>query len=403
MVPLRALEAALIAFRSNRIRAALTSLGVVIGVAAVLAMIALVEGTSRKMKREIESLGSNLLLVLPGAQTASGARMGSGGVQTLTYEDALAVGRLGSVDAASPTVRKVVQAIYKNLNWATSMYGTTPSYQKVRDYEVVKGRFFSAREVQTQAKVCLLGKTVVENIFLDEDPVGKVIRLDRLPFKVIGVLGEKGSSPGGTDQDDVVIVPLITAQRKFLGITYISSMLVKAKDGRLPEAEENVKLLLRERHRIPPRGDDDFTVRNLADILERAQSAARSMGFMLGAVASVSLIVGGIGIMNIMLVSVTERTREIGLRRAVGATRRDVRAQFLLEALILCGLGGIIGVVLGAAIAFVLSELGGFEFAIPLWAVALSFGFSLVVGVVFGYYPAFKASRIDPIVALKYE
>jgi len=403
VVPVRALETAVLAFKSNRVRAALTSLGVVIGVAAVLAMISLVEGTSRRMKKEMESLGSNLLLVLPGAQTASGARMGSGGVQTLTFEDTLAVERLDSVDSAAPSVRKVVQAIYGNLNWATSMYGTTPSYARVRDYEVVEGRFFTEREVQSQAKVCLLGKTVVENIFLDEDPLGKVIRLDRLPFRVIAVLKEKGSSPGGADQDDVVIVPLLTAQRKFLGITHISSMLVKAREGRLAQAEEDVRILLRERHRIPPREEDDFTVRNLTEFLERAQSSARSMGFMLGAVASVSLIVGGIGIMNIMLVSVTERTREIGLRRAVGATRGDVRAQFLIEALMLCGLGGLIGVALGALAAFMLSAFGGFEFALPLWAVLLSFGFSLGVGVVFGYYPARKASMVDPIVALRYE
>ncbi len=384
-------------------RAALTSLGVVIGVAAILTMIAVAEGTNRRMKKEMQSLGSNLLLVLPGAQTTSGARMGSGGVQTLTYEDAVAIGELDSVDSAAPTVRKVVQAIYTHLHWSTSMLGTTPSYARVRDYEMAQGRFFSLREMQSQAKVCLLGRTVADNIFFDEDPVGKTIRLNRLPFRVIGVLKEKGSSPGGRDQDDIILMPLVTAQRKLMGITHVRAMFVRAVDGRLREAEEEVGILLRQRHRIPPRGENDFTIRNLTDIIERAESASRTMGFMLGAVASVSLVVGGIGIMNIMLVSVTERTREIGIRRAVGATRSDVRMQFFMEALILCGFGGVLGIVAGAGTAYMLSRFGDFEFAFPLWAVALSFLFSIGVGVVFGFYPALKASRINPIEALRYE
>jgi len=403
VVPLRSLETALIAFKTNKMRAALTSLGVVIGVAAILTMIAVAEGTNRRMKKEMQSLGSNLLLVLPGAQTTSGARMGSGGVQTLTYEDAVAIGEMDSVDSAAPTVRKVVQAIYKNLNWSTSMLGTTPSYARVRDYEMAQSRFFSHREMQSQAKVCLLGRTVVDNIFFDEDPVGKTIRLNRLPFRVIGVLKEKGSSPGGRDQDDIILMPLVTAQRKLMGITHVRAMFVRAVDGRLGDAEKEVELLLRQRHRIPPRGENDFTIRNLTDILERAESASRTMGFMLGAVASVSLVVGGIGIMNIMLVSVTERTREIGIRRAVGATRSDVRMQFFMEALILCGFGGVLGIAVGAGTAYMLSRFGDFEFAFPLWAVALSFLFSIGVGVVFGFYPALKASRINPIDALRYE
>jgi putative ABC transport system permease protein len=296
-----------------------------------------------------------------------------------------------------------VQAIYKNLNWATSMQGTTPSYGRVREYHVERGRYFTLSEMQSQAKVCLLGKTVVENIFLGEDPLGKTIRLNRLPFKVVGVLEEKGPTPRGSDQDDIILVPLFTAQRKILGITHINAMMVKAMDGRLKEAEEDINALLRQRHRLTPREDSDFTVRNLTEFLERAESASRSMGFMLGAVASVSLLVGGIGIMNIMLVSVTERTREIGLRRAVGATKTDVRIQFLFEALLLCGFGGLLGVASGAGTAYLLSRFGGFEFALPLWAVVLSFLFSLGVGVVFGFYPAIKASAVDPIVALRYE
>jgi putative ABC transport system permease protein len=398
-----ALESALGAFRTNKLRAFLTSLGVVIGVGAVLTMVAVSEGTNRKLKEEMSSLGSNLLLVLPGAQTASGRRMGSGGIQTLTYEDTLAVADLDSVDSAAPSVRKVVQAIYKNLNWATSLRGTSPLYARVRDYEVESGRFFTLQEMQAQAKVCLLGKTVIENLFLGEDPMGKTIRINRLPFRVIGVLKEKGSTPHGSDQDDIIFVPLLTAQRKILGITHITAMMVKAKDGRLKQAEEDITALLRQRHRLTAREESDFTIRNLTEFMERAESASRSMGFMLGAVASVSLLVGGIGIMNIMLVSVTERTREIGLRRAVGATKTDVRIQFLVEALLLCGFGGLLGVAVGAGTAHLLSVFGGFEFAMPLWAVMLAFLFSLAVGVVFGFYPALKASSVDPIVALRYE
>jgi len=403
MVPLISLESAFSSFRANKMRAALTTLGVVIGVAAMLAMISVAEGTNRRVKEEIASLGSNLLLILPGAQTTSGARMGSGGVTTLMYEDALAVGTLESVQSAAPMVRKVVQVIYGNLNWSTSLIGTTPSYADAAEWGISDGRFFTQGEMNSQAKVCLVGKTVVENIFVEGSPVGKTVRIDRLPFRVIGVLAGKGSTPGGRDQDDVVIVPLFTAQRKLLGITYVHSMFVKAAEGRLGEAEKEAAGLLRQRHRITPRQENDFTVRNLTDVMQRAQSAARLMGFMLGAVASVSLVVGGIGIMNIMLVSVTERTREIGLRRAVGAKKRDVQAQFLIEALVLCGLGGLCGIFLGMTTAYLMSVLGGFDFALPLWAVTLAFLFSLVVGVVFGFYPALRAASVDPIVALKYE
>lgn len=400
MVPL---ESAFVSLRANKLRASLTILGVVIGIAAMLSMIAIAEGTNQRLKKEIESIGSNLLLVLPGAQTASGARMGSGGVTTLTYEDTVAVDNLDSVQSAAPAVRKVVQAIYGNLNWATSLYGTSPSYEQVREWPAGEGRYFSMQEMQSQAKVCLIGKTVVDNIFLNDDPVGKTIRIDRLPFTVIGVLEEKGSTLGGRDQDDVIIVPLSTAQRKIVGITYITSMMVKAKEGMLDEAVKDIEILLRQRHRISKWEEDDFAVRNLAEFIEQARSTSQLMGFMLGAVASVSLLVGGIGIMNIMLVSVTERTREIGLRRALGAKRKEIKTQFIVEALVLCGLGGVFGVLLGLLSVLMLARFGRFEFALPAWAVALSFLFSMGVGVVFGYYPASRASRVAPIEALRYE
>lgn len=394
---------ALSSLRTNRMRAALTMLGVVIGVAAVLAMIAVAEGTSRSLKKEIESIGSNLLLVRPGVQTSSGARMGSGSVKTLSYEDALALSKLDSVQAAAPTVRTVGQAIYKNMNWSTSVLGTSDAYAEVREWSLESGRFFGQREIQSQAKVCLIGNTVKENLFLDEDPLGKIIRINRLPFKVIGVLEEKGPTPHGRDQDDVIMAPLYTVQRKIMGVTHLSAILIKAAPGMLDEALAEAGALLRDMHRIPERGDSDFTVRNLAEMLKRVESASRTMGLLLGAVASISLFVGGIGIMNIMLVSVTERTREIGLRRAVGAKKKDIERQFLIEALILCGLGGAAGVVLGITVVFVLERLSGVEAVVPLWAVTLSFTFSLVVGVVFGFYPAKRAAAVEPIEALGYE
>lgn len=397
------LDAIVHTIRVNRMRSALTALGVVIGIAAILVMIAVAEGTNRRMKAEIESMGTNLLLVLPGAQTATGARMGSGGVTTLIYEDALAVERLESVRAAAPTVRKVVQAIYKNLNWSTSAMGTSPSFEEVRQWPVLRGRYLTQTEVDTQAKVCLLGATVVKNLFVWEDPVGQIVRLDRLPFRVIGVLEEKGLSPSGQDQDDVVIIPVKTAQRKLRGIDHIDAMLAKSESGRLSEAERDIEALLRQRHRLSSYEDNDFSIRNLTEMLAAAQSASRLLGLMLGAVASISLIVGGIGIMNIMLVSVTERTREIGIRRAIGARRSDIKAQFLAEALLLCGAGGLAGVLLGFGVERILKALTPLETYIPLWSVLLSFFFSLAVGIVFGYYPAKKAASVDPIVALKYE
>ncbi|MFZ6017329.1 MAG: ABC transporter permease [Nitrospirota bacterium] len=401
MIP--SFEMAFLSLKSNKTRAALTILGVVIGVAAVLSMIAIAEGTNRRMKKEIESLGSNLLLVLPGAATSGGARIGLGGVTTLIYDDVLATEKLDTVQSAIPVVRRVVQAVYGNLNWATSVIGTTPAYETVREWPVKDGRYFTQQEMESQTKVCVIGKTVVENLFIGEDPIGKTIRLNRLPFTVVGVLEEKGSSPQGQDQDDVILVPLYTAQRKIIGITYITAMLVKAREGRLNDAQRDVEILLRQRHRIPEREENDFTVRNLSEILGMMKATSDIIGLMLGAVASVSLIVGGIGIMNIMLVSVTERTREIGLRRALGAKRRDIKRQFLIEALVLCGFGGMVGVLFGLISIFLLSSLGGWEFALPIWAILLSFLFSIIVGVIFGLYPASKASLVEPIIALRYE
>jgi len=397
------LDSIFYSLKANRMRSALTALGVIIGIAAILAMIAVAEGTNRRLQMEIASMGTNLLLILPGAQTSSGVRMGAGGVTTLVYEDALAIEKLDSVRAAAPGVRKVVQAVYKNLNWATSAAGAAPQFETVREWPVERGRYFTVNEMETQAKVLVLGKTVVENLFPSEDPMGKIVRVDRLPFRVIGILEEKGLSPGGQDQDDIIVIPLKTIQRKMMGITHVSSITVKTRPGKLASAQDDIKALLRARHRVPRYEENDFSILNLTEMLRTAQSTGKVMGYMLGAVASVSLIVGGIGIMNIMLVSVTERTREIGIRRAIGARRSEIKLQFLTEALVLCGAGGVAGVLLGFGVERLLAALTPLETFIPLWAVMLSFVFSLGVGLLFGYYPAKKAASVEPIVALKYE
>lgn len=397
------LGSAFFSLKSNKLRAALTMLGVVIGVSAVISMVSIAEGTNRKIKKEIESMGTNLLLVLPGAQTSSGVRMGSEGITTLVYEDAVSIEGLGSVDSAAPMVRKVSQAVYRNLNWATSVIGTSPSYEAVREWPVSEGRYFTEGEMQSQAKVCLVGNTVRNGIIFDPEPLGKTLRIGKLHFRIIGLLSEKGSTPTGHDQDDIVIVPLSTAQRKLAGISHINSVLVKAKAGMLEDAERDIEMLLRQRHRIHERAENDFTVRNLAEILGRAESASRFMGYMLGAVASVSLIVGGIGIMNIMLVSVAERTKEIGIRRAVGAKRSDIKRQFIIEALVLAGLGGVQGVALGALSVGVVSRLTGLEAVIPAWAVLMSFSFALAVGLLFGVYPAQRAASVEPSASMRYE
>ncbi len=394
--------------RANKMRSILTMLGMIIGVAAVIIMVAIGAGANERIAAQIASVGSNLLLVLPGSTTSGGLRSGFGSTPTLTMDDSRAIVKeLPAVAAASPSSRTSGPVVYGNQNWSTILQGVSPEYFAIRDWEVTEGRIFTSQEMEASVKVCLLGTTVAENLFGPETPVGKIVRIKRAPFTVVGVLAPKGQSPNGQDQDDVVILPVTTLTKKLSGSTHsrsIGVIIVQAVDGdSVKEAEREVTSLLRQRHRIGSGQDDDFSVRNLSEMLALAESATRIMSLLLGGIASVSLLVGGIGIMNIMLVSVTERTREIGIRMAVGARERDILSQFLIEALLLSVTGGAIGIVIGAAGAVLISRLADWSTLISPGAAFLAFGFSAAVGVFFGFYPARKASRMDPIEALRYE
>jgi len=404
------IEIALSALRANRFRSILTMLGIIIGVAAVIAMVAVGSGATSSIEDQISSIGSNLLVVLSGTITSSGIRLGSGQAVTLTEDDARAIAaECPAVLAASPVVRGGVQVIFGNNNWATSMQGATPDYLGIRDLSVAEGRAFTDQDVDSASKVALLGPTVVGNLFGDSDPIGQIVRIKGVPFTVEGVLAPKGQSPTGQDQDDVIIVPISTAKKKVLGTNQanarsVQSVLVQARDAKLmTQAQEEVTTLLHQRHRIQQGQDDDFTVRNLTEILAAQESSARVMSILLGAIASVSLIVGGIGIMNIMMVSVTERTKEIGLRLAIGARKTDILTQFLVESVTLALIGGVIGITLGLLGSVAISLVAHWATLISPTSIVLAFVFSGFVGVFFGYYPARKAAGLDPIESLRYE
>ncbi len=360
------------------------------------------------LEDQIASIGSNLLIVLPGASTSGGMSHGMGSQPTLTLLDAEAVEKqCPAVLYVAPVLSGVAQVVYGNQNWSTMVTGTTRGMFDLRDWSLASGRYFTGQDVRGATKVCLLGKTVVENLFGSIDPVGQVIRIQKVPFTVIGVLDEKGQSPSGQDQDDAIYVPVTTAQKKLFGTAFpgmIKVILVSAKGADyLEPAEKQITELLKQRHHIGPKQENDFTVKNLTQILGAAEKAAQIMSLLLGAIASVSLIVGGIGIMNIMLVSVTERTREIGIRMAVGARAWDIRLQFLIEALTLSLLGGIMGILMGVGVAKTISTLSGWPTLISPLSVLLAFSFSGVTGIFFGFYPAYKASLLNPISALRYE
>ena len=403
-------QIALRALRVNKLRSGLTMLGIIIGVSAVIAMMAVGAGARERIAEQIRSIGSNVIIILSGSTTSGGIRLGSGSVLTLTEDDATAIAReVAAVEAAAPTMRGTAQVVFGNQNWSTVIQGATPEYLVVREWPVVSGRGIMSQDVDGAAKVVLLGQTVAGNIFGDSDPLGEIIRIKKVPFTVVGVLAAKGQSAWGQDQDDIVVIPLSTAKRKVLGVSQanarsVGAIIVRAKGPEwMEEAVEQVTALLRQRHRLQLGQEDDFTVRNLSEVFAAQEESARTMSLLLGAIASVSLLVGGIGIMNIMLVSVTERTREIGIRMAVGARERDILTQFLIEAVTLALIGGIVGIGLGVGGSALLSFLAQWETLIAPQAILLAFLFSTVVGVFFGYYPARKAASLDPIEALRYE
>ena len=407
---LTSVRIALRALKVNRTRSALTMLGIIIGVGAVIAMVGIGSGATDRIQEQIQSIGSNLIIVLPGSVSSNGVRLGSGGVATLTQDDAKAIAsECPSVALTAPSVRGGVQVVNGGKNWATTVQGVTPDYITVRDYSMLSGQFFTAQDVDAAAKLAVLGETVATNLFGDSDPTGQMVIIKTVPFTVSGVLTPKGQSPTGQDQDDVVLLPISTATQKVLGANKanakaVGSIMVQAVTPQaMEQAIQEVESLLRERHRIRPGLEDDFSIRNLTEVFAAQETAAQVMAILLGAIASVSLVVGGIGIMNIMLVSVTERTREIGLRLAVGAKRRDILSQFLVEAVTLSLLGGVIGILVGVTASVLISYFASWSTEVSLMSVATSFLFSAQVGVFFGYYPARKAAFLNPIEALRYE
>ncbi len=404
------LSIAMQALRVNKMRSILTMLGIVIGVAAVIAMIAIGGGAQQRLQEQIASLGSNLLIVVPGSIIQSGARLGAGNAQTLTEQDARAItSEISDVAFAAPLTRSNAQVVFGNTNWATNINGVYNDYFDVREWNLAEGRFFDQGEITRFGKVAILGKTVSSQLFGEDNPVGQVVRIRGIPFEIIGLMESKGQSSQGQDQDDVIFVPLTTGRNRLFGeprgrIARVGTIMIKAQEGSdTQEVEARITELLRQRHRIQPGMENDFQVRNLTEILKTQEAASKVMSMLLAAVASVSLLVGGIGIMNIMLVSVTERTREIGLRLAVGARGRDIMMQFLVEAMTLATLGGAIGVILGILISWLVAYIADWGISLNMFSIIFAVGFSAAIGIFFGYYPAKKAAQMQPIVALRYE
>ncbi len=405
---LDAILSSLSAIRAHALRSVLTMLGIVIGVAAVIAMVAVGNGARERVNAQIQSLGANLIIVIPGNITQGGARLGTGNASTLTDADAQALKtEIASVQAAAPLVRGGVQAVYGSQNWATSAIGVDLDYFIARDWAVERGREFSEEETRRGGQVALIGQTVLRELFGGNDPVGAQIRVRNVPFEVIGVMAPKGQSMFGQDQDDVILLPLQTARQRVVGTNRaknrsVNQIMVKIREGEdLSAAEEEMRRLLRQRHRLQDGRDDDFSLRNMAEIQATREESARTMAMLLLSVAAVSLVVGGIGIMNIMLVSVTERTKEIGLRMAVGARPLDVMGQFLIEATTIALIGGMIGIAIGMGIALITAMKAGWPLLIDPLVVVTAFVFSGLVGIVSGFYPAFRAARLDPVEALR--
>jgi putative ABC transport system permease protein len=409
-MPLSSVSIALRALRVNKLRSALTILGIVIGVGAVIMTIAVSSGARGEVDQQIASLGTNLLIVAPGSRTLGGVRLGAGSRASLTEDDAYALRReLPDVQAAAPTLRGSGPMVFGASNWLTSFHGSTLDFFDARNWRIVAGKSFDEDDLERAAKVVLLGETVARSLFGDADPIGQIVRVRKAPMEVIGIMERKGQTPQGWDQDDMILVPITTARNRLLGGSYAKVNLVhyisvKVRDGvDLAHTEADIRGLLRQRHRLPADAPDDFTVRNLSEALKARQDSAESMTFLLAAVASISLLIGGIGIMNIMLVSVKERTREIGLRMAVGARGRDILSQFLVEAVALALLGSACGILVGVGGSYAIAHFAGWATNVSMHAMALSVAFAMTVGVLFGFYPAHRASRLVPVEALRRE
>ncbi len=396
---------ALRALARNKMRTALTMLGIIIGVGAVISTVAIGEGASNQVQEQIRNLGDNMIFIQAGSVTQNGVRLGSQATKTLTVQDAQAIPQqIPLIKEVSPGVGAPVQVVYQDQNWSTSTRGVTPEYLDIRHWPLARGSSFSASDVDDAANVALIGQTVAENLFGNEDPVGKTVRVRNLPFRIIGELAPKGQSPFGQDEDDTLLMPLTTVQKKIAGIDWVTSIVCSAtSEDMIGPAIAQIEPLLRERHHLRPQQDDDFILRSPDDLAQAQAQSGRIMTLLLASIASVSLLVGGIGIMNIMMVSVTERTREIGVRIAVGATEGDVQLQFLAEAMVLSLLGGAVGVIVGVFGSSLVSNMLHWPTSIPPEAILLAVVFSAGVGVFFGYYPARKASGLDPIEALRYE
>ncbi|OGD18322.1 MAG: multidrug ABC transporter substrate-binding protein [Candidatus Aminicenantes bacterium RBG_16_63_16] len=405
---LRTTRVALRALARNKMRSFLTALGIIIGVGAVISMVSIGEGARQGVEDRFNSMGTNLLFVSPGSRNRGGVHTGSGGWQTLKAEDAIAIEQqCSAVKYTSPSSNTRAQVVYGNKNWNTSVQGTGARYPEVRNWEVEEGTYFDESQERAAAKVAVLGSEVKKNLFEDEDPIGKIIRIKNIPFRIIGILKSKGESGGWFNRDDMIAVPYTTVMKRLTNQDYISSIDISAVSAsQTKEAQTQIEELMRIRHKIMPGSEDDFQVRNMSEIAEGAAQATQIMTILLGSIASISLLVGGIGIMNIMLVSVTERIREIGIRMAVGAKQKDILLQFLTEAIVLSVMGGLIGVFFGVGLSKLvryISIFSTFKTQVSANAILLAFLFSASVGIFFGFYPARKASRLDPIDALRYE
>ena len=399
------LKMAALSLIANKLRTLLTMLGIIIGVASVIAMTSVGRGVKKNVVDSISRLGSNLLMVMPGSSNRGGVRGAAGSVITLTYDDAKAIkDKIKDISYVSPTVQNSYQVVYGHENWNTTVTGVIPEYVNIQSLTLQSGLLFTEHDVEVRSRVAVIGTTVATNLFGEVNPVGKKIRIGNAPYTIIGLIASKGQSSMGQDQDDIVLIPLTTAQERLLGITYVRSINVQVSDAdKMDQVQAQIETLLRQRHRIKQGAEDDFNVRNLTSIMETMSETTTMITLLLGSVAGISLIVGGIGIMNIMMVSVTERTREIGIRKAIGATYSNVMLQFLIESTMISVIGGIIGICVGIGLAQAISKFGNFTTVISALSIIVSFGFSLFVGIVFGMLPARKAARLDPIDALRYE